>query len=79
MTVRKTGASDPAYLIEFRIAVREQIDAIGIKQMDLAAKLGISDKHLCEILSGAVGGGHATIDRIARAVGLRITVVRDQR
>jgi transcriptional regulator with XRE-family HTH domain len=42
---------------------------------DLAARAGVSEKHLSQLLNGRSGGSYAMWVRIARALGAEITVV----
>jgi len=73
------SASDdgPAWLLEFRSQVRARLKAQRSTQAALAAYLGISAKHMNQVLKGGVSPNPALLDKIATAVGLRIVVAAD--
>lgn len=70
--------SVPSWLVDFRAAVRARLKEDGLKQADLARKLGVSQKHVSQVLSGNVAGSPAFLERVAGAVGLRISTCREQ-
>jgi transcriptional regulator with XRE-family HTH domain len=70
-----TGSGAPPWLRQLRAEVLLRVKAQHSTQAALAARVGISRKHLSQVLSGRVKGSPELLDRIARAVGLRIAVV----
>jgi transcriptional regulator with XRE-family HTH domain len=63
------------WLDQLRTEVRRRIRAQRSTQQALAAHLGITPKHMSQILNGKVSGSPEMLDRIAAAAGLRIAVV----
>jgi transcriptional regulator with XRE-family HTH domain len=70
-----TDAVSPAWLRYLRDEVRARIRAQHSTQASLAASLGVTPKHLSQVLTGTIAGSPWFLDRMAAAVGLRITVV----
>ncbi len=70
-----TDAVSPPWLGRLRGEVLRHIRAQGSTQAALAAHLGITPKHMSQVLTGRVNGSPEMIDRIAGAVGLRIALV----
>jgi transcriptional regulator with XRE-family HTH domain len=68
-------SDSPAWLARLRTEVLRHIRAQGSTQAALAAHLGITEKHMSQVLTGRVNGSPRVIDRIAEAVGLRIALV----
>lgn len=66
--------ADPPWLIDLRRKVRARLRAQGATQAGLAWHLGITEKHVSQLLSGTVTGTPEMLDRLARAVGLKITL-----
>lgn len=65
----------PPWLARLRTEVLRHIRAQGSTQAALAAHLGITEKHMSQVLTGRINGSPQLIDRIAAAVGLRIALV----
>ena len=63
------------WLQHLRDEVRARLRARRATQAALARHLGISPKHLSQVLNGAVTGSPELHDRMAQAVGLRIAIV----
>lgn len=59
---------------QLRTEVRVRLRARGVPQRSLAAHLGISEKRMSGLLNGAAAGSPELLERMARAVGLRIAV-----
>ena len=70
-----TDAGSPPWLRHLRAEVRIRIRARNGTQASLAAALGITPKHLSQVLTGTIAGSPALLDRIAGAVGVRIAIV----
>jgi transcriptional regulator with XRE-family HTH domain len=56
-----------------RAAIRAELLADGVTQTDLAAYLGVSQKHVSQVLTGTVEGSVRLLQDMATAVGLSIT------
>jgi transcriptional regulator with XRE-family HTH domain len=67
--------ADAPWLRHLRAEVRARLEARHATQASLAAHLGISAKHLNQILGGHVNGSPALLARIAEAVGVQIAIV----
>lgn len=67
----------PAWLAEFRAEVVRRIQERRTTQAALAAHLGISAKHMSQVLTGQISPGPELVEAIATAMGLRITVVAE--
>ena len=68
------NAKDPPWLRELRNKVKARLRAQGATQAGLAWHLGITEKHVSQLLTGKVDGTPEMLDRLARSVGLRITL-----
>jgi len=68
-------ASDAPWLRHLRTEVRTRLRARHVTQASLAAYLGISPKHINQILAGKVVGSPDLLARMAEAMGMEITVV----
>ena len=68
------NAKDPPWLRDLRSKVKARLRAQGATQAGLAWHLGITEKHMSQLLTGKVDGTPEMIDRLARSVGLRITL-----
>jgi len=75
VTDLKPDAPVPPWLAQLRAEVERRIAAQHSTQAALAAHLGITPKHVNQILRGHVNGSPDMLDRIAAAVGLRIAIV----
>jgi transcriptional regulator with XRE-family HTH domain len=67
------------YLASLKTEIRAELRADGCTQKDLAWYLGISEKHVSQMLTGKVDGRFDLIERMAAAVGLSPEVTRGQR
>ena len=76
MTAR--AGKEAAWLSQFRAEVKRRIRARKGTQAALADHLGISAKHMSDILRGTVSPSPELAERIATAMGLRITVVAER-
>jgi transcriptional regulator with XRE-family HTH domain len=56
-----------------RAAIRAELVADGATQADLADYLGVSAKHVSNVLTGAVEGSVRLLEDMAAAVGLTLT------
>ena len=65
---------DPPWLRDLRNKVKARLRAQGATQAGLAWHLGITEKHVSQLLTGKVDGTPEMLDRLARSVGLRITL-----
>jgi transcriptional regulator with XRE-family HTH domain len=70
-----TDAGSPPWLKHLRAEVRARVRARNGTQASLAAAIGITPKHLSQVLTGKVAGSPQLLDRIAGAVGLRIVIM----
>jgi transcriptional regulator with XRE-family HTH domain len=64
----------PPWVRDLRNKVRARLRAQGATQAGLAWHLGITEKHVSQLLTGKVDGTPEMLDALARAVGLRITL-----
>lgn len=62
-----------SYLDVIKEAIRTELKADGCTQKDLADYLGLSQKHVSQILTGKVQGSHDVIESMARALGLSLS------
>ena len=69
-----TEQRDPPWLLDLRRKVKARLRKQGATQVGLAWHLGITPKHVNQLLSGKVVGSPEMLDRLARAVGLQITL-----
>lgn len=60
------------FLAALKTAIRDELDASGCSQKDLATHLGMSEKHVSQVLTGKVTGTFGTLERMASAVGLTL-------
>ncbi len=58
-----------------KAAIRAELKADGCTQKDLARYLGVSEKHVSQVLTGKAEGHLRLISRMAEAVGLTVTVM----
>jgi transcriptional regulator with XRE-family HTH domain len=70
-----TTATKPGPLAPIKAAIRAELKADGCSQADLARYLGLSEKHVSQMLTGVVKGDPETLMRMAAAVGLSVGVV----
>lgn len=66
--------TDAGGLGRIKVAIRAELKADGCTQKDLARYLGISEKHVSQVLTGKVIGHLPTIEAMASAVGLSLSV-----
>jgi transcriptional regulator with XRE-family HTH domain len=62
---------------DLKAAIRAELKADGCTQKDLAWYLGISEKHVSQVLTGKVTGHLGLLEAMAAAVGLSVGIVRD--
>jgi len=62
------------WLTEVKARIKVELRKDGCTQKDLAGYLGLTEKHVSQILTGKVQGSHAVIESMARAVGVSLTV-----
>lgn len=72
--MRVTEADAP-WLRHLRAEVRTRLEARHATQASLAGHLGISPKHLNQVLSGKVTGSPDLLARMAEAMGMQIAIV----
>jgi transcriptional regulator with XRE-family HTH domain len=65
----------PSWLRELKAAVLAHLAAENATQVSLAVHLGVTPKHLSQVLAGGIVGSPVFIDQLATAVGLKITTV----
>ncbi len=61
---------DPNYAVPPGWTLRETIDALGIDQRELAARSGLSARHVNQVIKGLVPLTHDTALRLARVTGV---------
>ncbi len=59
-------------LARIKLAIRNELQADGCTQQDLARYLGVSPVSVSRILTGSRAGSHALIEAMAHAVGLTL-------
>jgi transcriptional regulator with XRE-family HTH domain len=69
--------NDTGPLADLKAAIRAELRADGATQADLARHLGLSEKHVSQVLSGRIGGSLKVLEEMAAAVGLSVGVSRD--
>jgi transcriptional regulator with XRE-family HTH domain len=69
-----TGA---LWVQQLRGEVRARLKGQRATQLGLAERLGITPKHLNQMLTGKVTGSPEMLERMARAVGLQIVILDD--
>jgi len=74
-----TDAADTPWLRRLRAEVRARLEARHVTQASLAKHLGITPKHINQVLSGKVTGSPDLLARMAEAMGMQITVVDTDR
>lgn len=75
MTERLHRRQTEPYLLEIvRLTCRDRIDTLGMRQVSLAARVGITEKHMSQILSGATMGSWDVWGRVMDHLGLEMTV-----
>ena len=67
--------TDAPWLRHLRTEVRSRLRARHVTQASLAAHLGVTSKHLNQVLGGHVTGSPDLLARMAEAVGLSIAIV----
>lgn len=71
--------SDTGPLADLKAAIRAELRADGATQADLARHMGLSEKHVSQVLSGKATGSMRMLEEMAAAVGLSVAVGRDER
>ena len=69
----------PGYLADLKSAIRAELNADGCTQKDLAWYLGLTEKHVSQVLTGKVTGRFEVLERMAAAVGLSPGFARESR
>jgi len=59
---------------QVREAIRSALDASGMTQVEFAARVGISEKHMSQVLTGKAGLPLDLADRLLNALGRRMKV-----
>jgi transcriptional regulator with XRE-family HTH domain len=59
-----------------KAAIRDELAASGLSQRDLARYMGLSEKHVSQVLTGKAVGSLDVLARMAEAVGLVVTIER---
>jgi transcriptional regulator with XRE-family HTH domain len=57
-------------------AIRDELEATGMTQADLARFIGASEKHVSQVLTGKVHGTFDFLAKMAAACGFTLTVSR---
>lgn len=65
----------PGPLADMKAAIRAELKADGCTQKDLARYMGLSEKHVSQVLTGKVKGDPEMLMALAAAVGLSLEVV----
>lgn len=60
------------YTAALKRAIRDELESSGFTQRDLAEYLGLSEKHVSQMLTGKVDGRFEVIEKMAGAVGLSL-------
>ena len=66
--------TDPAWVRDLRQRVIAHLHATSATQIGLAEYLGVSPKHVNQILKGVIAGTPSMLDQMAAAAGLEIVV-----
>jgi transcriptional regulator with XRE-family HTH domain len=61
-------------LARIKARIKDELRADGCTQKDLARYLGITEKHVSQVLKGRCAGSPQVIEDMAHAVGLSVTV-----
>lgn len=67
--------ADAPWLRHLRAEVRARLEARRVTQASLAEHLGITPKHVNQVLSGKVTGSPDLLARMAEAMGMQIAIV----
>jgi transcriptional regulator with XRE-family HTH domain len=67
--------TDAPWIRQLRAEFRGRLEARHVTQASLAEHLGITSKHVNQVLSGKVTGSPGLLARMAEAMGLQIAVV----
>lgn len=62
------------FLVELRSAIRSRLASLGMTQVELAERLGVSQATIGKLLSDRTGMTLSTALRLCRAVGLSLTL-----
>lgn len=76
---KRVATSGDGTLADLKRAIRDELRADGCTQKDLARYLGITEKHVSQVLTGKVAGHLGMLERMAAAVGLSVTCARGER
>jgi len=69
-----TGDGAPGWLTDLRGQVRRRLRELGATQEDLAWGIGVTPKHVSEVLAGKATGSPQLLARMTGRVGLAITI-----
>lgn len=61
---------EDARILKHRI--KSELKLLGCTQKDLAHYLGISEKHISQIMTGRIKGSNEILDRMAKAIGIEL-------
>ncbi len=64
---------------QVRAAIRGALDVAGITQTELARRIGMSQKHVSQVLTGKTGLSLALADRMLAAIGSRLRMTVEAR
>jgi transcriptional regulator with XRE-family HTH domain len=65
----------PGPLSDIKAAIRAELKADGCTQKDLAWYMGLTEKHISQVLTGKVKGDPEMLLALAAAVGLSLEAV----
>lgn len=73
MTARRWRVVNEATpMADLKSAIRAELRADGCTQADLARYMGLSEKHVSQVLSGKIAGSLKVLEEMAAAVGLSV-------
>lgn len=67
--------TDAPWLRHLRMEVRTRLQARHVTQASLAVHLGVTPKHLNQVLAGRMVGSPGLLARMAEAMGMQIAIV----
>ena len=71
----RTVGPETSWVRDLRTKVRMRLRDQGVPQAVLASHLGITQKHMSDVLNGKADGSPNLLASVAASVGLRIAVV----
>ncbi|HEY5985982.1 MAG TPA: helix-turn-helix transcriptional regulator [Streptosporangiaceae bacterium] len=69
-----TSVENPRDPFGIKARVRKSLELDGATQADLAKHLGVSEKHISQVLTGRITGSPEFLARMAEACGLSLIV-----